>query len=107
MIKPEDTEIRYVSDRPTSEEIHDGNMYELHVCHNLNNYVYFYHSGNFNPVDSFIVSNQNVSHIPPQYLDDLPLGLRLEINKTNGKVSDQHRTEYLNKISANISRLTK
>ena len=107
MCRPEDLEIRYVNDRPTSNEIKDGNMYELHVCHNLNNYVYFYHSGNFNPVDSCMVQNQNITHIPAQYLDDLPLGLRLEINKTNGKVSDQHRTEYLNKISANINRLTK
>ena len=102
-----DTEIKYVNERPTSKEVKDGNMYELHVFHNMNNYVYFYHSGSFNPVDSCMVQNLNIMHIPDQYLVDLPPGLRLEINKTNGKVSEQIRTDYINRIITNITKLTR
>ena len=105
--RPEAIEIKYVNERPASKEVKDGNMYELHVCHNMNNYVYFYHSGSFNPVDSCMVENLNVMHIPDQCLMDLPPELKLEISKTNGKVSEQTRTDYINRIITNITKLTR
>ena len=73
----------------------------------MNNYVYFYHSGSFNPVDSCMVENLNVMHIPDQCLVDLPPEMKLEINKTNGKVSEQIRTDYINRIITNIIKLTR
>ena len=54
-----------------------------------------------------MVENLNVMHIPDQCLVDLPPEMKLEIYKTNGKVSEQIRTDYINRIIANISKLTR
>ena len=54
-----------------------------------------------------MLENLNVMHIPDQCLVDLPPEMKLEINKTNGKVSELTRTDYINRIVANITKLSR